>query len=138
MENNQHQNIIESFDFKAFASRSIKYWYLFVISLAIGGSISLYKIRYSEPSYTTYSKILLKDDKTSYWGQDYFMKGMELVNQNSELENEIGLINSFSLNKKTLELLDINIFYFDYGKIKTTELYHHNLRDLKQEYSFLR
>ena len=51
------------------------------------------------------------------------MRGMELVNQNSNLANETGLINSFSLNRKVLDNIDFNVFYYDYGNIKTTELY---------------
>lgn len=122
MEKKDSINIIESFDFKALGARILKYWYLFALSLIIGFFISYYKIRYSVPVYSTYGKMLLKDEYTS-WGQEYFIKGMELVSARNRLSNEIGLISSFNMMRSVLEELNFDVFYYDIGDLKDTELY---------------
>jgi tyrosine-protein kinase Etk/Wzc len=114
--------MIESFDFKALGARMIKYWYLFVISFIVAFVLSYYKVRYSIPVYKTYGKALLKDEYTA-WGQEYFIKGMELVSARNRLTNEIGTISSYNLMRSVLNEVDFSVFYYDIGNIKTTELY---------------
>lgn len=122
MESKDSKNAIESFDFKALGARMLKFWYLFALSLLIGYVVSYYKIRYSVPTYKTYGKALLKDEYSS-WGQEYFIKGMELVSARSRISNEVGLISSYNMMRKVLDDLDFDVFYYDVGDIKTTELY---------------
>lgn len=119
---NQKSNLIETFDFKALGARMLKYWYLFTIALIVGGVISFYKVRYSVPTYKTYGKTLLKDEYSA-WGEEYFIKGMELVSARNRLTNEIGIISSYNLMRQVLDKVDFKVFYYDIGNIKTTELY---------------
>ncbi|HEY9083417.1 MAG TPA: polysaccharide biosynthesis tyrosine autokinase [Vicingaceae bacterium] len=122
MNNSTQKNVIESFDFKALGARMLKYWYLFALSLLIGWVVSYYKIRYSVPIYKTYGKTLLKDEYSA-WGEEYFIKGMELVSARNRLTNEIGIISSYNLMRSVLDEVDFSVFYYDIGNIKTTELY---------------
>lgn len=122
MSNNKEINGIESFDFKALGARMLKYWYLFLIALTIGGVKSFYEIRYSVPMYSTYGKALLKDEYSS-WGQEYFIKGMELVSTRDRIANVIGLISSFNMMREVIDELDFEVFYYDIGDVITTELY---------------
>ena len=122
MESNQPKNVIESFDFKALGARMLKYWYLFVVSLLIGWVVSYYTVRYSVPVYKTYGKTLLKDEYSA-WGEEYFIKGMELVSARNRLVNEVGIISSYNLMRAVLDEVDFRVFYYDIGSIKTTELY---------------
>lgn len=122
MDNNAQKNIIESFDFKALGARMLKYWYLFALSLIIGFVVSYYKIRYSVPLYKTYGKTLLKDEYSA-WGEEYFIKGMELVSARNRLTNEVGIISSYNIMREVLNRVDFSVFYYDIGNIKTTELY---------------
>ena len=112
MEKQNTVNAIESFDFKALGARMLKYWYLFAIALIIGTSISYYKVRYSVPVYKTYGKALLKDEYSS-WGQEYFIKGMELVSARSRISNEVGLISSYNMMRTVLDEVDFGVFYYD-------------------------
>ena len=121
MSNPNNINKIESFDFKALGARMLKFWYLFILAFILAFIVSFYKIRYSVPIYTTYSKVLLKDEYTS-WGQEYFIKGMELVSARNRLTNEIGTISSYNLMRSALDDVDFKVFYYDIGNIKTTEL----------------
>ncbi len=122
MNNKEQQNIIESFDLKAFGARLIKKWFLFLFAFIIAGIVSFYQIRYSVPQYNTYGKILLKDEYSA-WTEESFIKGMELVSNRSRLSNEIGLLQSFSLNYRVVDALPYDVFYYKIGNIKTTELY---------------
>ncbi|MGE3654362.1 MAG: polysaccharide biosynthesis tyrosine autokinase, partial [Flavobacteriales bacterium] len=123
MNKTNQTNMIESFDFKALGARMLKFWYLFVICFVIGFILSFYNIRYSVPTYKTYSKVLLKDEFSS-WGQEYFLQGMELVSARNRLSNEVGMISSYNVMRSTLNNLpDFKVFYYDIGNIKTSELY---------------
>src|SRR5690606_4109265 len=122
MQQRESQNIIEIIDLKAFGSRIVKNCYFFAFAFIIAGIISFYQIRYSVPQYSTYSKILLKDEYTA-WTEESFIKGMELVSNRSRLSNEIGLLQSFSLNYRVIDALPYDVFYYKIGNVKTTELY---------------
>ena len=65
---------------------------------------------------------MLKDEYTA-WGQEYFIKGMELVSARNRLTNEIGTISSYNLMRSALNEVDFKVFYYDIGQIKITELY---------------
>jgi len=122
MNKKEEQNIIESFDLKAFGARLLKKWFLFLFAFIIASIVSFYQIRYSVPQYSAYSKVLLKDEYSA-WTEESFIKGMELVSNRSRLSNEIGLLQSFSLNYRVVDALPFDVFYYKIGNIKTTELY---------------
>ena len=108
---------------KRYLLLTLNYWYIIIIGLAIGYSISYYKVRYLVPQYKVDSRIIVKDEYSS-WGQEYFLPGMELVSSRNRLINEIGIIKSFSMMKEVVnQLPDLRTTYLDIGKIKTTELY---------------
>ena len=100
----------------------IRYWYLVIISLVCSLAYAYYQIRYTPATYSVNSRMLVKDEYSS-WGQEYFLPGMELVSGRNRLINEIGLIKSYPLMKKVAIALNRTISYNKIGNIKTTEMY---------------
>jgi tyrosine-protein kinase Etk/Wzc len=89
----------------------------------LGGlAYSFYKVRYTPPTYSVNSRMLVKDEYSS-WGQEYFLPGMELVSGRNRLVNEIGIIQSSTVMSRVAKQLDISYSYHKVGVIKTTELY---------------
>ena len=84
---------------KALLGYIIRYWYLIVIGLLGGLAYAYYQVRYTPATYSVNSRILVKDEFSS-WGQEYFLPGMELVSGRNRFINEIGIIKSFPLMQR--------------------------------------
>lgn len=118
-------------DPRIFLSYLWKYWYIIFVGLALGGSYSYYHIRYTPATYQANSRMLLKDEYSS-WGQEYFLPGMELVSVRNRLINEIGILKSFPVMEKVAKELRWEVSYFKIGNIKTTEMYPESLFEVKK------
>ncbi|MFN7013109.1 MAG: hypothetical protein ACK4ON_02440, partial [Bacteroidia bacterium] len=122
MQNNKNENI-NIHVILSYLNKGIKYWYLPVLALLIGFALAYYKVRYHVPQYEASGRILVKDEYSS-WGQEYFVKGLELVSARNRLVNEIGILKSFPLMERVAKKSpDFYISYFDIGNIKTIEIY---------------
>ena len=99
-----------------------RFWYLVLIGLVISLAISFYKMRYESPTYSVSSRLLVKDEYSS-WGQDYFIKGTDLVSSGSNMMNEFGIIKSLPLMEDVVGELNWNVFYYKVGNVRTTEMY---------------
>ncbi|MCB0397834.1 MAG: polysaccharide biosynthesis tyrosine autokinase [Flavobacteriales bacterium] len=111
-----------SFDIKSFLVRCLQYWYFFLIAIVLSLLFSFYKARYSEASYGVSTTILVNDEYSS-WGREYFLHGMELVSARGRLVNEVGILKSFPVIRRTLDRVPFEVFYYEIGRINTTELY---------------
>jgi tyrosine-protein kinase Etk/Wzc len=100
----------------------LRYWYLVVIGLVGGVVYAYFQVRYTPPTFSVSSRMLVKDEYSS-WGQEYFLPGMELVSGRNRLVNEIGVIRSFPLMEKVAVKLNRKVNYFKIGNIKSTEMY---------------
>jgi len=113
-------------DYKVILSyilKGLSYWPILLVCLSFAFGLAFYKIRYNIPVYSVNSRILVKDEYSS-WGQEYFLSGMELVSSRNRLVNEIGVIKSFPMMRKVMDQMpDLKVSYFDIGNIKTTEMY---------------
>ena len=108
---------------KVYFIKGIRYWYVLLLSLIIGGAYGYYKVRYNVPSYTVSGRVLVKDVWKGY-GADGFLPGMEIVNERNRLANEMGIIKSFPLMTNVIEdLSELKVSYFDIGNIRRTEMY---------------
>lgn len=101
----------EPLNIKAFFFRYIKYWHWFIIAGSIGLTSAFLYNRYAPPSYSANSLVFVKE------------KGNEGVNLNDlfdsfqlksdvKLENHIGILTSFSLNKQVVENLGWRTSWF--------------------------
>ena len=121
-ENNINGNgeFILSKNLKIFIYRYISHWPYIFISIILLLALSYIFIRYAEFKYDTAAKIQILDKS-----QDSEMAlptAMTIFNRSLvNLENEIGNLNSFSLNAKTASKLKSNIKYYSSGSIKTSE-----------------
>jgi tyrosine-protein kinase Etk/Wzc len=122
MQSHKQNTPILQIDPKVLLTYLVRYWYLMVIGLASGLSYAYYQVRYTPSSYSATSRMLVKDEHSS-WGQEYFLPGMELVSGRNRLVNEIGIIRSLPLMRRVADKLNIPFFYFKVGNIKTTEMY---------------
>ena len=100
--------------------RYLTFWPWFLISIIIGLSLSFLFLRYAEYKYEAKAKIEILDK-----AQDSEMSlptAMTVFNRSMiNLENEIGVLGSYSIHKKAVSKLNSNVRFFTKGTIKTTE-----------------
>jgi len=114
----------DNIDIKRYIALFLSNWYWFAISLMIALSLAYAINRYSEKTYTVSSTFLIKDSKSG-GGLSYaesFMAGSALFSGAQNLNNEIGIMKSFSLNKRVIDSLpEFRIVYFGVGKRNIVE-----------------
>lgn len=115
----------ESVDFKSILMRYVRYWYVFVLGVALSvGLAHLYLRYYAVPQYRVYSTMLIKDDKN---GQS--LSNVEALNDlssfksNQSIDNEIEVLKSKGLMERVVSELDLSIAYFIKGPVKDVEVY---------------
>ncbi len=116
IENNffSENEIEKSFDFKAEFFKILSYWKLFVISLFLCLTIAFLYLRYSTPIYKVSCKVLIKDDSKSKYASNSIISELDVFKQQSNLQNEIGIIQSKTLSRKTVRDMDFFISYYFY------------------------
>jgi len=119
----QHKE--QPFDFKQIFFRYFSAWPWFLLSIAIGLSISFVYLRYSTPKYLVMARLLVNDDKKG--GLD--MQGNVLgdmgglFGSKNSLDNEVEVLKTYDLIEKVVEDMKLNITYYRSGSIKNIELY---------------
>jgi capsular exopolysaccharide synthesis family protein len=113
----------DSFIFRRYLSLFVSNWYWFAISLFTALTIVYCINRYSEKIFTVSSSLLIKDEKGGglSFGKN-IMPGSDVFNSQQNLNNEIGILKSFSLNKRVMDSLpEFKIVYFGVGKRNIVE-----------------
>ena len=112
--NKQNDNIAKSL------AKYFSFWPFFLISFVTSIIISSFYLRYADYYYLTTAKIEIIDK-----AQDSDMAlptAMTIFNRSMiNLENEIGVLNSYRLNKKVAQELQSNAKFFIAGRVKTSE-----------------
>src|SRR5664280_2594543 len=113
----------DSFIIKRYLALFISNWYWFAISLFIALTVVYCINRYSEKIYTVSSSLLIKDEKDGglSFGKN-IMPGANVFNSQQNLNNEIGILKSFRLNKRVIDSLpEFKTVYFGVGKRNIVE-----------------
>ena len=110
----------KSINFKEEFIRYLTFWPWFLVSLITTLISAFLYLRYAEYNYSAHAKIEILDKS-----QDSEMSlptAMTVFNRSMiNLENEIGVLSSYSLHDNVIKKLQSNIKYYTHGKIKTTE-----------------
>ena len=109
----------EGIDFKRYLSLFISNWYWFFMSLFIALSLAYGINRWSEEIYTVTSTLLIKDNSLSGPSEElsYIFPGSNAYRSQQNLQNEIGILKSFGLNKRVMDSLpDFHVVYVKVGK----------------------
>lgn len=95
----------------------------FIIAVVIGFVLFARQVvNYIEPVYESTVKIKLDDIYTGVSNSNLF-KDFDVFSSDNKIKNEVELIKSQLLVKKTLAELDFGVSYFRVGKVNTKEIY---------------
>ena len=114
----------DSFVIRRYLSLFISNWYWFAASLFLSLTVVYGINRYSERIFTLSSTLLIKDDQNN--GGMLIAKnvvpGSNVFNSQQNLNNEIGILKSFRLNKRVIDSLpEFKIVYMGVGKRNIVE-----------------
>jgi len=118
----------ETLDIKQLLYRVIANWYWYAISVFIALFVAYLVNRYSQQIYSVTSSVIVRDDDQtkSYVGAEQLIQSLRLVKNTKSVQNEIGILQSYSLARQTIEELDeFNVTYVAVGRrgIKESKLY---------------
>lgn len=107
----------------------LRYWYLFIIGAAFCIILAFLYLRYQVvPEYEIGGKILLNDKMQGSMGGGAPQFGdLGLIKEWSSITDEIGVLQSYDLMKKTVEEMDLSVGYYVQGRIGAVEIYEKNL-----------
>ncbi|CAH8293064.1 capsular exopolysaccharide synthesis family protein [Mariniflexile fucanivorans] len=106
-------------------SSYLKYWYLFVIGAAICVALAFFHLRYRVVTqYDIYAKILLNDKKGSDQSSNLeSLSDFGLLKVSKNIQDEIGVLQSYDLMKITLDELGMAVGYYYEGRLNEMEVY---------------
>ncbi len=99
-------------------------WYYFLIALMITLPLGYLYIKVAPKQYVVKASMLLKSETQNGMGDaDDFMKGMNLYTSQTGLEDEIGILKSYTMVDRAMRDLDFAIQYYVSKNFVTEERY---------------
>ncbi|MFW5725839.1 MAG: GumC family protein, partial [Bacteroidota bacterium] len=117
----------ETLDIKKIIFKYARFWYWFVISVAVALTIAYFVNQFTETVYRTRATVLIRDDRKGGFRPGQIMGELDLFYQRNNLFNEMAILRSFSLVDSALQRMDVAVSYYNIGRLvgemRTTEIY---------------
>lgn len=111
----------ETIDLKMLIFKFARFWYLFVISIFIALLVAFLFNKYTKPVYEVKTVVLIKDQKAGKMDPTALL-GLSFGGQQN-LQNEIGILKSYSMGFRTIKELGFEVSYYREEGFITQELY---------------
>ncbi|NQV03562.1 MAG: hypothetical protein HQ542_13010, partial [Bacteroidia bacterium] len=112
----------QAIDYKVILFKFYRYWYFFAITIFIALIIAFVFNKYSKPIYEVKTTVLIKDKSENKLNPQNIM-GLGMLNDMQNLQNEIGILSSYSLTYKTILKCGFDVGYYSEENFITQELY---------------
>lgn len=113
----------EKINIRVLVLKIISRWHHFLVAGVIMFPLGFAYMRYADRIYNIEASLLLKSEPKNDLGGKEFLKGMELFSSDTELEDEIGILTSYTLIESAVRALDFGVSYFEKRPMKDVELY---------------
>ncbi len=122
---NQFPNIEEeSINWRAYIFKIIRFWYVFPITVFISLIICFFVIKTATPVYKVGSKILVENEQSLMDPNAILQNATNPFSVGDyKIRNEIEILSSYELTKKTVSQLNFSVSYYIKGKYRDIELY---------------
>jgi tyrosine-protein kinase Etk/Wzc len=115
----------ENLDVKEWVFKILGIWQYILLSIVMCvGLVYLYH-RYATPRFDVGGTILIKEDKKSI--NPELLQELQFFQGSSTKANEIEILSSYTLLKRTIESLNFDIEYYGIGRIKEREIEMENM-----------
>ena len=113
----------EKINIKYILRKLVSHWWYFIIAAFLFLPIAYLYIQRTPEVFLVKASLLVKDEQKQTNNNENFLRGMDLLNSDTELEDEVGMLGSYSMIKNTIQQLDFGIAYYESQKFKDVELY---------------
>lgn len=115
-----------SLDLKKYVFKYLRYWYWFAVSMLLTLLVVFLIVRYTVPEYLVQSALLIKDNRNaSELSEESILADLGLGGASKNLLNEIQILKSRTLMQEVIEALNLEVIYFEEGRVRNSELYPH-------------
>lgn len=111
----------DEFDLKAILFSYIKYWPYILISVGIGLATAYFFNRFSTPIYQVQSTVVLNDEKPDIASE--LFTSIPYNADKTNIENEMGILKSYTVNESALSNLNFNVSYFKEDVVGFRQIY---------------
>ena len=118
----QYNEEEDSINIKVLMIKVVSYWYLFAIGIILALVAGYIYNRYTPNVYQSSASVFIKEDKMGI-DPTSMMTGLTFKS-NINIDNEIGILKSYSLRERTINELEFfNVSYYVKGRVASRELY---------------
>jgi tyrosine-protein kinase Etk/Wzc len=111
-------------DLRVILFRYLKNWHWILTCVFLGLGSGLVVNKFSTPIYRVEGTILI-DGESPYVGLEAFSNFGYFQNSGG-IQNEIGILKSYSVAENTVKSMDLNVQYFSEGLVNTKQIYSKN------------
>ncbi len=102
-------------------------WYIFLISILLGGAGAFLYLHYKTPVYRVNTTLLVDEENSANpASSSELLEGFGLQPARKNLENQINILKSRNLIRETLKQLPYNLDYYTKGYIRKASCYPNN------------
>ena len=112
----------ETFDYKVLFFKIYRHWYFFILTIIISLIIAFLFNKYTKPVYEVSTTVIIKSDRGTEIDPQQLI-GLGFRNNLQNIENEVGVLSSYSLTERTLKNLDFFVSYYEEENFIAKELY---------------
>jgi capsular exopolysaccharide synthesis family protein len=121
-------------------------WYWFALFVVLGIAAAWLFLRYATPTYNINAKILVQDEqKGGNIPGEEVLQQLQIFSNKSNVDNEVEILQSRSLMEQVVRNLQLNISYWQEGRVKTGERFRRvpfmahwlNVRDSLEEVRYI-
>lgn len=112
----------DEIDLKEILFKYLRHWKMIAICALVGLALAVFFNKLVTPIYLVEASVLIKDEESGMLGADIF-ESVGFSMPKSNVENEIGILRSYSIIGEALDELNFNVQYFEENLFKKTELY---------------
>lgn len=121
-EEEEDDNLLSNIDFKKLLSDVIRFWWVFVITVAVVFvGLRIYHT-YATRVYSAEATVIVDNSTKSSWRRT-ILEGVDLGGSMSNFDNQLAILGSRTLVTRVVEQMGLFISYYHIGRIKDTELF---------------
>lgn len=114
---------IEEIDILAYIHLFLQKWYWIALSCIICGIIAFLVNRYATKEFTADASIMIKEQEDAMGSMATILKEISPMGGKTNIDNQIGFLQSYSLIRKNLEKLNYQVSYYNHGRVHDVEIY---------------
>lgn len=120
----KNQELEDEIDIIAYIKLLLSKWYWIALSCFICGILALVTYRYSTKEYQVSSSIIIVEKEDALGSMTSLLKDFGgTMKGTANIDNQIGVLQSYTLIRNTLEKLNFQISYYVNGRVRDVEIY---------------